>query len=149
MIVFGVHPVDGDLSPALGQIAGHKAGKVHLLSVLKNPHSRAVIQRLLHIEVIIQGNANLADVLDLRLVQLLFHPEIAVFHIVFFEAFVVGGDHAAVGHQKAGDQGDGHGQQQKNHDVFSRLAAQLPENPLTKRILYHSSSSAPTGASLR
>ena len=149
MIVFRVHPVDGDLSPALGQTAGHKTGKVHLLPVLKNPHSRAVIQGLLHIEIIVQRNAHLADVLDLGLVQLLFHPEIAVFHMIFFEAFIVGGDHAAIGHQKAGDQGDGHGQQQKNHDVFSRLAAQLPENPLTKRILYHSSSSAPTGASLR
>ena len=148
-VIFRIHPVDGDLSPALGQTAGHEAGKVHLLPVLKNPHSCAVIQGLLHIEVIVQGNANLADVLELRFVQLLFHPEIAVFHMIFFEAFVVGGDHAAVCHQKAGDQGDGHGKQQKNHDVFSRLAAQLPENPLTKRILYHSSSSAPTGASLR
>ena len=148
-VVIGVHPVDGDLVPPDWEAAGHEAGGIHLLPGLEDAQCCPIVKGFFNVKVIVKADAHLADIFLLGLIQLLFHPEVAVLHVVFFKALIVGDEHAAVRHQKTGNQGNGHGKKQKNHDILPCLAPEFPEYPLAKRILYHSSSSASRGVSLR
>ena len=59
--------------------------------------------------------------------QLILKDEVAAFDIVFFKAFVICPDHAAVGDEKARDKARCERQEQKQGNVFADILPQLAQ----------------------
>ena len=136
-VVIGVHAVHGDLARRLRKCAIHQADQVHLVAIFIDAERTAVLQFELPIKKLIQRKAQSFYGFPLRLIHSLLCAEVAVFHIVFGEAFAIGLYHTAVRHQKAGYESDGKDHEQGDHHIFAEVVPQVAEKPLIEGILVH------------
>ena len=126
-VIFKIQPVGRYLALTLGQAAFEHIGPVYLAAVFENAHGIFVIERCFLVKKLIHRNPG-SFKLCFRLVrQLILKDEVAAFDIVFFKAFVICPDHAAVGDEKARDKARCEHQKQKQGNVFADILPQLAQ----------------------
>ena len=135
-VIFKIQPVGRYLALTLGQAAFKHIGLIDLAAVLENAHGIFVIERCFLVKKLIHRNPG-SFKLCFRLVrQLILKDEVAAFDIVFFKAFVICPDHAAVGDEKARDKPRCQRQEQKQGNVFADILPQLAQQTATEWIFH-------------
>ena len=142
-VVVRIHPVNGDLIRPLRQCTLHQANLIHLFPIDKDPQGAVHLGGFtLQVEIRVHRQLLPVQPLQQRIICLGIQLKVAILNVVFVKAFIVGNDHAPVGNQKAGHNGNHTRQEQKQHKVLANLAFQLPGQPLVQRI-FHQTPSLP------
>ena len=96
IVVVCIHSVNGNLSCPGRQLSLHQADLVHLLPVFKKTHGASIIQRFLHIIIIIQLHTQRLYFFSLGFVDLLCCAKVSVFYVVLLKTFIVSNKHTVI-----------------------------------------------------
>ena len=100
----------------------HQTKEIHLVPDPKDPQGIFLIRSFFYIKIVIQGDTVFLYITPVGLRDFLIRAEIAVLHVKFGEAFIIGNDHTAVRNQKSRDQTDRKDKQHKDNSIFSEFS---------------------------
>ena len=122
-----MHAVDGDFTRGRGNLPFHKANLIHVGPVFKYAEGVAVIKLPFAVKYFIQPYPQLLYIFPGIQIKFVFRGKVSVFDIVFFKAFIVGGNHAVVCHKVAGNLADTKQQKKEDNKIFSYIFLKFPK----------------------